>query len=85
MKGPELKAQLRREILKDLEDLLDQVSQHVSQAPAGRVIADSEEGVRDAVAEFRRQVYQKALKLRMQAEGPAFSPCEERGPGGVAE
>jgi hypothetical protein len=86
MKVSEFKENLRSEITEDFEGLLDQVSQSVLEAKAGRVIVDSEEVVRDAVAEFRRRVYQKALELRVQTEGSAFSPSGDRGRGtGVAK
>ena len=74
MKPSEFQAQLRSELAKDFEGLVEQVSQSVLQARAGRVIVDSEELVRDAVGEFRQRVYQRALELRMQTEGSAFSP-----------
>jgi hypothetical protein len=86
MKVSEFKENLRSEITEDFEGLLDQVSQSVLEAKAGRVIVDSEELVRDAVAEFRRRVYQKALELRVQTEGSAFSPSGDLGRGnGVAK
>jgi hypothetical protein len=86
METSKFKEQLRNELSQDFEGLLDQVAQSVLQAKAGRVIVDSEELVRDAAAEFRRQVYQKALELRMRTERSAFSPSEGRGRGnGLAE
>jgi hypothetical protein len=81
MKASEFKENLRIELTKDFEGLLDQVSQSVLQAKAGRVIVDSEELVRDAVAEFRQRMYQKALELRVQTEKSAFSPSSDRGRG----
>jgi len=74
METSKFKEQLRSELSKDFEGLLDQVAQSVLQAKAGRVIVDSEELVRNAAAEFRRRVYQKALELRVQTERSAFSP-----------
>jgi hypothetical protein len=86
METSKFKEHLRRELTGDFEGLLDQVAQSVLQAKAGRVIVDSEELVRDAAAEFRRRVYQKALDLRMQTERSAFSPSGVRGGRkGVAE
>ena len=73
-------------LTQDFEGLLDQITQSVLQAKAGRVIVDSEELVRDAAAEFRRRVYQKALDLRVQTERSAFSPSGgSDGRKGVAE
>ena len=74
MKSSEFKNKLRSELTQDFEGLLDQVSQSVLQAQAGRVIVESEELVREAVAEFRLRVYQKALAIRVQTERSAFSP-----------
>lgn len=79
METSEFKEQLRSELSKDFEGLVEQVAQSVLQAKAGRVIVDSEELVRDAVAEFRQRVYQKALELRMRTERSAFSPSGGRG------
>lgn len=81
MKASEFKENLRSELTKEFEGLLDQVSESVLQAKAGRVIVDSEELVRDAVAEFRQRMYQKALELRVQTEKSAFSPSGDRGRG----
>ena len=49
-------------------------------AKAGRIIADTEEPVRDAHAVFRQQAYQKAIDLLAQQAGQeAFSPSSRRG------
>ena len=50
MKGQDLKTALGA----DLDVLLEEVAGTMNQARAGKIIADSEEGVRDAAAEFRR-------------------------------
>jgi hypothetical protein len=67
--GKALKAALGE----DLEKLLDEVAEVMNRARPGKIIADSEEGVRDAAAEFRRRLYEKALELRQQ-KAEAFSP-----------
>lgn len=86
METSEFKEQLRSELSKDFEGLVDQVAQSVLQAKAGRVIVDSEELVRAAAAEFRQRVYQKALEIRMRTERSAFSPSGGGGRGtGMAE
>jgi hypothetical protein len=85
MDGRTLKDQLRKERQAEFEALLDEVVRSVNVAKPGRVIADSEEAVRDAAAEFRRRLYQQAIELRTQAEGPAFSPSAGRGEAGVAQ
>ena len=47
----------------DIDRLLEQVAQAINNAQPGRIINDSEELVRDANAEFRQRLYQKALGL----------------------
>lgn len=43
--------------------LAEMIAAAINTAQAGRIIADSEEPVRDAHAEFRQQAYQRALSL----------------------
>ena len=66
----------------DLKHLFAEVAEAMNAARAGQIIADSEEPVRDANAEFRQQLYQKALGL-LQQKQEAFSPsadgAEEQG------
>jgi hypothetical protein len=63
---------------KDLDHLAEQVAQPINNAQPGRIINDSEELVRDANAQFRQRLYQKALDLlqdkRLQED---FSPSEK--------
>jgi len=56
------------------EQLMREVAAAVKAAPAGRVIRDSEEQVRDLLGEFRRGVYETALQMRVHAAQAAFSP-----------
>jgi hypothetical protein len=70
------KEQLKQALSGDFDRLLDEVVEAVNQAKAGRIIADSEEPVRDAAGEFRRMLFEKALELRSQGE--AFSPGGRR-------
>lgn len=69
--------QLKQALAGDFDRLIDQVIQAVNKAQPGRIIADSEELVRDASAEFRQRLYQKALRLRQQLNEPAFSPSQD--------
>ena len=57
------------------EQLMREVAAAVKAAPAGRVIRDSEEQVRDLLGEFRRGVYETALQMRVDAAEAAFSPA----------
>jgi hypothetical protein len=79
--GQDLKAALGA----DLDVLLEEVARTINQARAGKIIADSEEGVRDAAAEFRRQLYGKALALRQQQDASAFSPSAHPAAGPLAQ
>jgi hypothetical protein len=67
----ELVAQLQG----DLGELAEKMASAINSAKLGRIIADSEEPVRDAHAIFRQQAYQKAIDLlSKQLAQEAFSP-----------
>ncbi|MCP4385617.1 MAG: hypothetical protein GY798_30125 [Hyphomicrobiales bacterium] len=51
----------------------------VDNAPAGRIIRDSEEKVRDAFAEFRRKTFEQALQKKVNAAEAAFPPSGQQG------
>lgn len=57
----------------DVRALAEKMAAAMNAAKAGSIIADSEEPVRDAHADFRQQTYQKALGL-LQEKQEAFSP-----------
>ena len=42
----------------------------------GEKFATREEAVRDAMARFREQVYERAIQLRTEAAQAAFSPSD---------
>ncbi len=67
--------ELKAALTDDMDHLFTEVAEAMNQAQPGRIIADSEEPVRDANAEFRRQLYQKAIDLlqNKQLQGD-FSP-----------
>jgi len=65
---------LRAAVAKDMERMIAAVSAAVNSAPDGAWIEASEEPVRDALAVFRQQIYQKALQLKVQAAEAAFPP-----------
>jgi hypothetical protein len=58
-----------------LEEVLGRVADAVNDAPPGRVITDSEEQVRGLFAAFRRQAYEKAVQMRVDAAEAASPPC----------
>jgi hypothetical protein len=70
--------ELKAALVVDFDELVAKVQTSVNAAQPGRIIADSEEPVRDAHAEFRRRTYQKALEL-LQAKRESFSPSAQRG------
>jgi hypothetical protein len=78
-------AELKEALSGDLDGLFAELAEAMNAAQPGRIIADSEEPVRDAHAEFRQRAYQKALEL-LQARQESFSPsgqrAEEQGPAG---
>ena len=63
----------------DFDALAEEMASAMNQAKAGRIIADSEEPVRDAHGRFRQEAYQKLLRL-LQAKQEAFSPSAQRTP-----
>ena len=61
----------------DIRALAEEMAAAMNGAKAGRIIADSEEPVRDAHAEFRQQAYEKIVSL-LQEKQEAFSPSAQR-------
>jgi hypothetical protein len=70
------------------EELCKGIADAINQAPQGQVINQSEEKVRDLFADLRREAFQTALQLKVDAAEAAFSPSarsrrptpEEQGP-----
>ena len=59
--------------------LKQKICDAMNAAKAGRIIADTEEPVRDAHAVFRQQAYQKAMDLLAKRAGQeAFPPSARR-------
>ena len=77
--------ELKSALVSDIDRLCREVVDTVNKARPGQIITDSEEPVRDAHAEFRRQVYQKALELRQRHSEPAFSPWGHSAQTGMAQ
>ena len=65
-----------------VEEALGRVADAINEAPPGQVIAGSEEPVRDLFADLRRDAYEMAVQMRVDAAEAAFSPSEgpEHGP-----
>jgi hypothetical protein len=62
-----------------VQEYLQAVMQAVNNAPDGRWLAGSEEQVRDLSAEFRRQAFEKAVQMRLDAAEAAFPPSAQPG------
>jgi hypothetical protein len=69
--------ELKSVLAVDIEKLCREVVEAVNEARPGQIIADSEEPVRNASAEFRECLYQKALELRQRRIEPSFSPSAQ--------
>jgi len=77
--------EVKQVLAADFDQLAHAVTQALNAAQAGRIIADTEEPVRDATGVFREHLYEKALGLLQQRQ-EAFSPsarraAEQRGAG----
>ena len=71
--------QLDAVLEKQYEALKRKICDVLNAAKAGRIIADTEEAVRDAHAVFRQQAYQQAIDLLAERAGrEAFSPSARR-------
>jgi len=71
--------ELKAILAEDIDRLAEEMAAAMNDAKAGRIIADSEEPVRDAHGKFRQQAYEKVISL-LQAKQEAFSPSAQRSP-----
>ena len=69
--------ELKQAVAVDFERLAEEVAEAMNGAQDGRIIADTEEPVRQAHAVFRERLYEKAIRL-LQARQEAFSPSARR-------
>ena len=65
----------------EMQEYLQSVMQAVNNALDGHWLAGSEEQVRDMSAAFRRQTFEKAVQLRVDAAEAAFPPSAQPGDG----
>ena len=70
-----------KQMKSEMEAYLGSVIDAVNEAPDGAWIAGSEEQVRNLSAEFRRQAFEKAMQLRVDAAEAAFPPSAQPGDG----
>ncbi len=73
------RAELRKRLQAEFERVVEEVSDAIDDAPAGRVIRDSEEKARDTLDRFRQVVYEEGLQAKIDAAEAAFSPSDQRG------
>jgi hypothetical protein len=73
------RAKLRQQLQVEFDRVVDDVADAVDNAPAGRLIRDSEERARDVLDRFRQVVYEQALQAKVDAAEAAFSPSAQRG------
>ena len=64
-----------------MEDALGKVADAINEAPPGRIIAGSEEAVRDIFADLRQQAFETGLQMRVNAAEAAFPPSKGRDDG----
>ena len=71
-------AELEQSLGPDWQELLARTAKALNEARAGAIIADSEEIVRQAMAEFRQKVFERGVQLMAdKAAKAAFSPCAQ--------
>jgi hypothetical protein len=61
-------------VREQVEDAVRKIMEAVNAAPAGELIAASEEAVRDITGQLRRQLFEAALQQRIDAAEAAFPP-----------
>jgi hypothetical protein len=72
------KEQFISEMQAEVREILGRVADAVNNAPTGNVINGSEIAVRDAMAELRRRVFEKAVQMRIDSTESSFSPSQGR-------
>jgi len=76
---PQVKSELLMPAVREqVEDAVRKIMEAVNAAPAGDLIAASEEAVRDITGRLRQQLFEAALQQRIDAAEAAFSPSGGR-------
>jgi hypothetical protein len=65
---------LRERLLAEFARVVEEVSDAIDEAPAGRIVRDSEEKARDVLDRFRQVAYEQALQAKVDAAEAAFPP-----------
>lgn len=68
----------------DVQVYLKSVMEAVNAAPDGHWLSGSEEQVRDLSADLRRQAFERAVQMRVDAAEAAFPPSAQPGDGKAA-
>ena len=68
---------LMQELLVEAERTVNEVADAVDEAPAGRIIRDSEEPARDALDRFRQKVFERVVQAKVDAAEAAFPPSDQ--------
>ena len=63
-----------RAMREHVDDLLGKVADAVNEAVPGKIINGSEEKVRDLFADLRKQAFELAVQMRVDAAEAAFPP-----------
>lgn len=72
---PRLSREAYIEVMRQhVEQTLGKIADAVNDAPPGKLIAGSEEQVRDLFADLRQQAFEQALQMRVDAAEAAFPP-----------
>jgi hypothetical protein len=72
------KEQFIAQMQDEVRRILGRVADAVNNAPTGNVISGSEIDVRDAMAELRERVFEKAVQMRIDSTESSFSPSQGR-------
>ena len=62
-----------------VDEVLGKIADAVNDATPGKIIAGSEEKVRDLFATLRQEAFEQAVQMRVDAAEAAFSPSEGSG------
>jgi len=71
------KEQFISDMQAQLRQILGRVADAVNDAPTGNVISGSEMAVRDAMAELRQRVFEKAVQMRIDSTESSFPPPKD--------
>ena len=75
---PKISAEAFKAMLRGkVDEIAEKVIAAMNAAQPGRLIADSEEQVRDIMGELRRAIFETAVQQKVDAAEAAFSPSGE--------